>query len=129
MKRTVYVNDWFRFADEDILGAEHLVKAGGPANVICFHAQQAAEKYFKGFLAAHRENVRKIHNLDALLTSCEHIDGHFRDLLEDVVFLNKFYIEARYPGDLPEFGMKTAQKALSSAVAIRDYILSRFGND
>lgn len=51
MPMTKYVADWLARADEDLRSAELLLQKDGPPNAICFHAQQAAEKLLKGFLA------------------------------------------------------------------------------
>ena len=45
---------WFRKAENDLLNVENNFKADRyPADTVCFHCQQAAEKYLKGFLAWH----------------------------------------------------------------------------
>ena len=64
---TKYVRDWLERASEDIRAAEVLLAEGGLANVVCFHAQQAAEKFLKGFLAHHQHNVRKVHALESIV--------------------------------------------------------------
>lgn len=126
MKKTKYVKDWFKHGDADLLAAEILYREGGPAHVICFHAQQIAEKYLKGYLAARGKSIRKVHQLDELLSECEKIDETLVSLQEQVLYLTDFYIETRYPGDIPDMGMKTAKRALDDARLIREFILERF---
>ena len=48
---TKYVRYWFERGNDDLRACEILMKENGTPNTICFHAQQAAEKYLKGFLA------------------------------------------------------------------------------
>ncbi|MBI5220385.1 MAG: HEPN domain-containing protein [Candidatus Liptonbacteria bacterium] len=43
--------EWRQYADEDQLVAQAILEAGGPANPVCFHAYQLAEKYLKCFLS------------------------------------------------------------------------------
>jgi len=48
------VQAWVAKADEDRLCLENELKAEHtPWSVVCFHAQQAAEKYLKAFLVFH----------------------------------------------------------------------------
>lgn len=41
---------WFRKADSALAYARRTVASEGPYDTGCFHAQQAMEKYLKGFL-------------------------------------------------------------------------------
>lgn len=46
-----YVAEWYKFADMDISSAEYLLPMHPrPLEVICYHCQQSAEKYLKGYL-------------------------------------------------------------------------------
>ncbi len=42
---------WFRKGDSDLADARRTVASEGPYDTACFHAQQAVEKYLKGYLA------------------------------------------------------------------------------
>lgn len=66
-KITTYVADWLKRADEDTQVAEVLLTAGGLPNSVCFHSQQAAEKYFKAFLAFQEKHIRKVHDLGVIM--------------------------------------------------------------
>jgi len=48
-----YVEKWLFRADEDIAVIDHLMESDSQAyaSSICFHAQQAVEKYLKALLA------------------------------------------------------------------------------
>ncbi|MBI4239606.1 HEPN domain-containing protein [Candidatus Uhrbacteria bacterium] len=126
MKKTKYVAEWFKHGDADLKAAEILLREGGPAHVICFHAQQIGEKYLKGYVAAQSKSIRKIHQLDELLNECEQLDHSFESLRHSVFYLAEFYIETRYPGDIPEVGIKTASKAVDAAKELRDFVLKKF---
>ncbi len=121
-KMTKYATHWFRKAEEDLLVIRVLLPKKGTANAVCFHAQQAAEKYLKGFLAFHGKNVRKIHELDALLLLCAEVNASFNELKKDAIFLNHFYTEARYPGDIPDFSSSQAQDAAVSADRVKAFV-------
>jgi HEPN domain-containing protein len=50
--KLVLVKAWFKKAENDLINAEHtMTMAEPPTDTVCFHAQQCAEKYLKGFLA------------------------------------------------------------------------------
>lgn len=56
--------EWFEKAEEDALSLRAVLKEGAPITA-CFLAQQMAEKYLKGLLAAHHVEFPKVHNLVA----------------------------------------------------------------
>ena len=93
---------WRLKAEEDFTAASILAEHGGPAATICFLCQQAAEKYLKGYLLLRRRAPRRIHHLDVLLEDCIALDDSFQQLVDDAVFLKRYYIASRYPDDLPE---------------------------
>lgn len=123
MSITKYVENWFARAEEDLNAVRLLLKKGGSSNLACFHAQQAVEKYLKGFLAHHEIHVRKIHDLESLLEECENIDRSFKNFHNVATFLSQFYIESRYPDDYIEFGHKDAEKAFKIAQKIKEFVL------
>lgn len=49
--QTDLAKGWFRKGDSDLATAQLIAHSNGPYDTACFHAQQAAEKYLKGFLA------------------------------------------------------------------------------
>lgn len=60
-------NEWLRFAQSDCDSAQFLTQQRPlPAEIICFHSQQTAEKSLKALLVARSESVPKIHDLQKL---------------------------------------------------------------
>lgn len=50
---------WFNKGNNDLIAGSHiLTMPEPPTDIVCFHSQQAAEKYLKGFLAI--KNANKI---------------------------------------------------------------------
>jgi len=88
---------------------------------LCFHYQQAAEKYLKAFIVAHELDFRKIHDLLELLSICHVKDASLSEIEEDCIFLRAFYIDTRYPVHWPTSYTKDdaarIQKAIRTAVA------------
>ena len=90
---------------------------------ICFHFQQAAEKYLKLFIVSQELEFRKIHDLPLLLKICSSKDSSLEEIREDCEYLNPFYVDTRYPAHWPtNFSSHEAQKALQSASRIRSII-------
>ena len=61
---------WLKYASDDLKSAEVLLNAE-IHNMVCFHSQQAVEKLFKAFIAAHDREIPRIHNLICLHKICE----------------------------------------------------------
>lgn len=122
---TRYVSDWIARATDDLQAIEILLREDGPSNPICFHAQQAAEKYLKGFLASRGIVVRKVHDLGSTLSECVGIDKDFETLRTDAEYLEQYYIEARYPTEIPTFSRTDAEKSAAAARRIRDFVEPR----
>lgn len=125
MPITKYATDFMSYADEDIRTADILLKEDGPANPICFHAQQAAEKYLKAYLASHNRHARKVHDLEMLVSECATVNRSFEELSGVAADFAKFYLESRYLGDIPQFSFDEAQQALDGAKYIKEFVSER----
>ena len=68
-----YLNNRLFRANKDIAVIENLFESGPDlyASTICFHAQQAVEKFLKAFLVFHNIDFPKTHDLDFLLLECQ----------------------------------------------------------
>ena len=117
---------WRLKAEEDFTAASILVEHGGPAATICFLCQQVAEKYLKGYLLLRRQPPKRIHHLDVLLEDCIALEDSFRRLVDDAVFLKRYYIESRYPDDLAEdVRPEEVAAAMAAASHLRDFVLAQ----
>ncbi|MEK7253355.1 MAG: HEPN domain-containing protein [Bacteroidota bacterium] len=70
-------------------------------DTVCFHCQQAAEKFIKGYLVHLGIEFRFSHNLQyllALVQDMEQVPQEFYDLATD---LEDFGVFARYPKLIP----------------------------
>ena len=54
------VSQWVEKAEHDLTTAEHTLTLlkDCPFDTVCFHAQQCAEKYLKGFLVSRSTDIR-----------------------------------------------------------------------
>ncbi len=123
------VREWFAKADEDFHFALLNLKEGHAFYPqICFHLQQAAEKYLKCYIIAHELEFRKIHDLPLLLKMCIGKDSSFEQFREECEYLTTFYVDTRYPVHWPtHFNRDKAQGALQSATRIRSFVRERLG--
>ncbi len=54
MDNIAQAQEWIRFAEMDLGSAEYLLNMHPtPVEVICYHCQQSAEKYLKGYIVLH----------------------------------------------------------------------------
>lgn len=118
--------EWFDKADEDLGVAEHLLAENAFPAPICVHAHQAVEKYLKGLLVFHGKDIRdefKIHNLEKLYEYVHTLDERIGDEVKESCFvLNRYYVEARYPADMPEYPWKDVKEAVEAARTVKSSI-------
>ena len=89
---------WFAKADDDLELARRALGPDRPLPALaCFHAQQCAEKYLKGYLVAHGVPFRLVHDLAYLTRLCTGVDAAFEDLRPAARFLNVYIATSRYP--------------------------------
>ena len=123
---SILAQEWFDKADEDLGVAEHLRKEHAFPAPICAHAHQAVEKYLKGFLVLRGHDIKdefKIHNLVKLYEYAHALDERFNDTVKESCFtLNRYYIEARYPADMPEYPWKEVEGAVNAAKGVQKVI-------
>jgi HEPN domain-containing protein len=94
-----WVKAWFQKGENDLIAARMIIQnPDPPTDTICFHAQQCAEKYLKGYLTLHNIEVEKTHDLVSLNNRCSEIDTQFKTLAEACAKLSVYAVEARYPG-------------------------------
>lgn len=118
--------EWFEKGNHDLEDAKKLLQAGGYPDTICFHCHQASEKYLKGFLVFNNKKFRRIHDLVIFLEDCHKIDKEFKEILEDYKKLNKYYIESRYPAEIPiSYSEAETKKALERAGKIVSFVAQK----
>lgn len=91
--------EWIDKAEGDWKVAQREMQAPDPVwNVVCFLAEQCAEKYLKGFLEEHNMAFQKIHDLVVLLNASTGLLPALDPLKPQLAHLSTFGIAARYPG-------------------------------
>ena len=100
-----YISEWLQFADIDLATAEHLSSnmRPQPLEIICYHCQQAAEKYLKGFLFYHGViEPPKTHNLNLLMDMCLDYGKRFVEIEQACSVLSRYGVQPRYPREIME---------------------------
>ncbi|MGB9840219.1 HEPN domain-containing protein [Thermovenabulum sp.] len=98
---TARYKEWFDRAKKDFDAAKILYEYEGDKGIICFHCQQAVEKYLKGYLIYKTGMLHDGHSLTKLCKKAYQFDNRFKNIIKDCAFLNQFYIETRYPAEDP----------------------------
>lgn len=121
------VQAWLSKAELDLRAAEHEVSAPdeGLWGDVMFHAQQAAEKAMKAFLAWYDVPVRKTHNLEELGRLCVALDATLGTLADQAAPLTEYAWRFRYPGDSDEPVRDEAEQALAVAHMVYEAVLTR----
>ena len=102
---------WFDYGDADLETAEHLLTMHRlRLEIICYHCQQAAEKYLKGYLLYNNVFPPKTHDLDMLCDMCKEYDAEFESIYSECEGLSDYGVQPRYPNEMliEEHHMKRA---------------------
>jgi HEPN domain-containing protein len=94
------VKEWLIKAESDFKVIEHELKLPDDEMVkdaVCFHCQQAVEKYLKAFLIHHKIHYEKTHNIEYLLVKCGEINNDFKEI--EVENISRFAVIIRYAED------------------------------
>jgi len=122
--RDEFVRQWLLKAEEDFNAAKSLIAYGASfLSTVCFHSQQAAEKYLKAFLTYHQVEFPKTHDIDELLDLIAPTDSKLPESLRDVIVLTNYGVDVRYPGDFPNVTSSDAQQAIQMAEKVRRLVL------
>jgi HEPN domain-containing protein len=115
------VQEWFDLAEEDYLLAEELCeKATSHFRAVCFHSQQAAEKFLKALLANQGISFGRTHDIESLVNQ---LPSNLADPLRqhDILDLTEYAVDTRYPGQASiGINLADAQRALDAARVVRD---------
>ena len=114
------IDEWLRFANMDLDLAKHSFATMHPAplEIICYHCQQAAEKFLKSVFIYFNITVIKTHNLPLLVTTLlDYIDvpSEIDDYAEN---LTQFSTKSRYPQAI-ELDEGTTKNAIAQAEQVK----------
>lgn len=122
--------DWLEFASQDLLTARILLEQDICLSSAAFHCQQCIEKALKAYVLFRKRMHVDGHNLTWLCRQAVKIDPSFRQWMDESAFLNRYYIETRYPSDhsLP-LTTQRLQKVYSMAEDMYNFICKEVYDD
>jgi HEPN domain-containing protein len=122
--------DWMYYSYQDYESANVLLQQDSCYNCIAFHCQQCIEKSLKGYLLFKKHKLFDGHNLTWLCKQAMNCDEHFIQWLTQCTLLNKYYIETRYPADIPlEVDLKTVTSIIECTAELLDFITEQLRFD
>lgn len=125
-ERPLFVRLWFKKAESDFRTIENNLKSDEPpTDAVCFHAQQAIEKYLKGALVYFGEHITKTHDLISLSTSISVHIPEVSELEEKLDEISHYGVEVRYPDLFTEPSLDEAKEAYATALLLRDIVLGK----
>ena len=126
MKNESDVKEWIRFADMDVLSANHLneIQYPKPLEIICYHCQQAAEKMLKALIIANDGELQKTHDLGLLTDILSEFVTFPENVLNSADELTPYGVKIRYPQEL-NIEESHVTKALSNMKTVYDFVAEK----
>jgi HEPN domain-containing protein len=122
MKKTA-IERWLIKAEHDLQTTRTMLEVNPPVtDIVCFHAQQCAEKCLKAFLVFVDVHVEKTHYLPRLVELCSQIDPDFGNFSDMAAELTDYAVEGRYPDDWRDITADEAIKAKKKAEKIMAFV-------
>ncbi len=119
--------EWVAKAEQDFLAAQDLARRRKRPvwDAVCFHCQQATEKYLKARMHEAAIPVPKSHDLDALLNLLLPVEPRWRVFRSALQNLSDFAVDFRYPGH--HATKAQARRALADSKAFRRHVRLALG--
>ena len=125
-----FVNSWVKKAARDLLTAEHeLSFPDAVTESICFHCQQATEKFLKAYLVFLDISFTKTHEIGELITKCQNRDREIFVLKEEADRLTDYAVAVRYPEEPFEPTLGEAKEAFGIAKRIGNLVLDKISSE
>ncbi|MFQ6100618.1 MAG: HEPN domain-containing protein [Anaerolineae bacterium] len=95
-EESLYPGDWLRIAEKDLKRVKRMLAVHDP-EVAGFFLQQAVEKFLKAFLLSRGWELRRIHDLGALLDDAVVHTPSLEKFRSACQKITAFYFVERYP--------------------------------
>jgi len=117
------IQQWLLKAEHD-LGTAKLTYLHIPEyyDTICFHCQQAVEKYLKSYLIFLDIEFKPVHDLRYLLNLILTVDQSFDPLYENIAALNDFAVKIRYPDQAIQPAPAELEEAINLAQNVKELV-------
>lgn len=118
------VAGWIAKAESDLKNIELVLPADdAPLDTMCFHAQQAAEKYLKALFTCYGIDFGRTHDLPELVLLLPS-DSTVPTSVSDLSELTDAAVACRYPGDPDEFDRPLAERLVQQARDVKAVVLA-----
>ena len=114
--------EWFYSANSDFQYAEVGLKEDKIFPQVAFLSQQIAEKFLKGYLVLNGNKPTRVHELPKILDECVKINPNLEKLRDACELLTGFYVETRYPPDIPDYTKEEITDSFDKARLIKETI-------
>ena len=112
---------WIKKAEDDFKTARQIAASKPPMHgVVCFHCQQAVEKYLKALLNELGHSIPKIHDIGALTDLLKPHVPFVKAQRFGLAALTQFTVEYRYPGHVAS--SRQAGSSLKKATKLRESV-------
>jgi len=117
---------WFLKADNDLLNIENnLDNTSIPTDTICFHSQQAIEKYFKAFLIYRDKEIIKTHDLIELMNCIKDSIPELLEYSDELENITGYAVDVRYVDNYYLPSLNESVKSYETAKKIKKIIISK----
>lgn len=125
MKKRDEIDQWLMIAEQDLL----LAKTGRTSrkvlyNLLCFHAQQSAEKCVKAVLLFYGHSFPKTHDIANLFNLLRQNNIEIPELIKEAEDLTDYATKTRYPGDYMPIDNKEYKRAIKLAEIVMKWAKS-----
>lgn len=118
--------EWLDRAEHDLQTVTLALQASQALpDIAAYHAQQAAEKALKSFLAAHNHPIPQVHALVPLVAACQAIVPDFSRFQGAAQTLTPYAVRFRYPPGPLEPPLSDAREAQELATEIVQFVRQR----
>ncbi|MDZ7672472.1 MAG: HEPN domain-containing protein [Halanaerobiales bacterium] len=118
-----FIREWIYEGNNDLGLAKFVIDNDGPYyDLVCFHCQQAAEKYLKAYIIYLGLYYKKIHNLQYLLSVIERKHVIPKKLYKTAEMLEKFATDSRYPDYWHDPTLKETEECIKAAEMFKEFI-------
>lgn len=112
-------------ADNDLATVGNEFNSENPVtDAICYHSQQAVEKYLKSYLVALQIPFKKTHSITEILKICMKMNKDF-ERIDFATYLTNYAVELRYPDDFYIPDLEEAKKAYEIAKAVKEFVIKK----
>ena len=124
--KTELISAWLDKAQKALLSAIHeSTFTDSVLESICFHCQQAVEKFLKAYLIFLGIEFSKTHEIGELITLCEQKDHAISMVKEEADQLTDYSVDIRYPDSTLFIDVNEAKEAINIAMKVKEYVLSK----